>query len=617
MPRRTGVTVVRVALLLAALLISACSTGVGPPDVVTPGAPGEQEASPSQSGAQAADADESGQDEADGPEPPSGNRGTLTLAFAGDVHFEGGLSALPTRPNATLGPLSRHLRSADLAMVNLESALTRGGGRRTGKELEDPSRRYWFRAPPAALRVLERSGVDVTTIANNHGADFGAAGLRESLAVADKGPIPVIGVGRDAEEAFAPHRVTVKGTDVAVFAADAMFRESDDPIWAAGEGGPGIASAREPRPRRLLSAVRRAEARGDLVVVYLHWGRSLQECPTDKQRRLARQLSSAGTDVVVGTAAHVLLGAGMLEDTYVSYGLGNFLWYHGSQSRSGVLRVRVTDGRVVADDFVPARIPPGGGQPRGLGPDRRSQAVSEWEDLRGCTGLEPIGEAGGGGGRDAGGADAGDDGGSSGGGQVGQRAELPPYEADVRRIGPALRQRMSSSHDPDRCPVALADLRHLRMSYVGFDGLRHTGEMVVNAAHADDVVGVFAELYDARWPIRRMELVDEYDGNDNRSMAANNTSAYNCRRVAGQDTWSAHAYGAAIDINPVQNPYVTGGDILPPRGRRFADVDRSAGAETEPGVIRRGDVVMQAFERLGWTWGGTWSQPDYQHFTAR
>jgi hypothetical protein len=141
--------------------------------------------------------------------------------------------------------------------------------------------------------------------------------------------------------------------------------------------------------------------------------------------------------------------------------------------------------------------------------------------------------------------------------------------------------------------------------------------MVVHAEHAQDVVSVFEQLYDARWPIRRMRLIDEYDGDDDRSMAADNTSAYNCRRVAGQATWSAHAYGAAIDINPVENPYVIGDEVRPSEGRRFVSVDRSPDANTPPGVIRQGGVVTRAFEQIGWTWGGTFSEPDYQHFTAR
>lgn len=568
-PRRPRVTVPQVILVLAGFLLAGCGSR----------AP-----------------DESGSDRSGS---SSGDGGTLTLAFAGDVHFQGALARLLEDPEATLGPMTRHLEEADLAMVNLESALAEGG-RRADKELEEPSARYWFRTPPAALDLLDRSGVDVVTVANNHGADYGTDGLEETLAAAEDGPVAVVGVGVNAQEAFAPHRVTVGETDVAVLAADAAFRESEDPIWAAGEGGPGIASAREDPPERLVAAVEEADGTDDLVVVYLHWGRSGEQCPTDQQRRLAERLASAGADIVVGSHAHVLLGSGMLGDTYVAYGLGNFLWYNASPPRTGVLKVQVADGRVVGDEFVPARIPRGGGEPQDLAEGPRSAAREQWEALRGCTGLEPVTGA------EPTGGESADDGG-----------ELPAYEAEVRRIGPSLRERMSSSHDPDSCPVDLADLRHLTLSHVGFDGRHHTGELVVHADHAEDVVAVFEELYEARWPIRRMRLVDEYGADDDRSMAADNTSAYNCRRVAGQDTWSAHAYGAAIDINPVENPYVIGGEVRPPDGRRFASVDRSPDAETGPGVIQQGDVVTRSFERIGWTWGGTFSEPDYQHFTAR
>jgi poly-gamma-glutamate synthesis protein (capsule biosynthesis protein) len=189
------------------------------------------------------------------------------------------------------------------------------------------------------------------------------------------------------------------------------------------------------------------------------------------------------------------------------------------------------------------------------------------------------------------------------------------YHSSVRRIGPDLRARMRFSHGPG-CPLRWSDLRYLQMTYVGFDGKTHTGEMVVHASHARAVTEVFRQVYDARWPIRGMRLVDDY-GDDDRSMAANNTSGYNCRRVAGTDSWSAHAYGAAIDVNPVQNPDVTGSSIGPPAGRRFALIDRSAGAHVPAGTIRAGDVVVSAFAGIGWEWGGTWSKSkDYQHFSA-
>jgi hypothetical protein len=119
-------------------------------------------------------------------------------------------------------------------------------------------------------------------------------------------------------------------------------------------------------------------------------------------------------------------------------------------------------------------------------------------------------------------------------------------------------------------------------------------------------------VWHARFPIERMELVDNYGGSDDASMAANNTSAFNCRPVAGTNRWSEHAFGRAIDINPVQNPYVAGGRVSPPNGAPF--VNRAVGA---PGLIRSGDVVVQAFAAVGWGWGGNFSSSrDYQHFSA-
>jgi poly-gamma-glutamate synthesis protein (capsule biosynthesis protein) len=160
--------------------------------------------------------------------------------------------------------------------------------------------------------------------------------------------------------------------------------------------------------------------------------------------------------------------------------------------------------------------------------------------------------------------------------------------------------------------VPRADLRKLELAYIGFDGRAHAGVLIVHADVADDVVQVFHELFDARWPIERMEPVDAYDGDDDRSMAANNTSAFNCRTVAGSSRWSEHAFGRAIDINPIQNPYVDGDQVDPPAGAAF--VDRASDA---PGVITADGPVVAAFARIGWGWGGAWSSAkDYQHFSA-
>jgi len=534
---------------------------------------------------------------------------SVTLAFAGDVHFEGGVATLLDRRDATLGPMASALRSADVAVVNLESALTSGGSP-APKELEDPSRRYWFRSPPSALALLQRSGVDAVSLANNHGADYGDAGLRDTLRVARNSPVAVIGVGGNPDQAFRPYQTSVDGVEVAVLAADASPLESNASIWDVEHGGPGLATARD--STRMLAAVRAANASSDVVAVYLHWGAENQRCPTAEQRKLAQSLADAGADVVVGTHAHVLLGAGMLNDTYVSYGLGNFLWYHGRPSDTGVLRVQIVDGKIARDDWVPGMIRPTGGPPRPVTGSARSDAIKEWRDLRGCTDLAP-----GPGEKAAADRPSSGTGGGAAGAGAGGAIRIPAYTATIESVPSAVQQRMTgSSHDPARCPVELTDLRLLTMRYVGFDGRAHTGQMVVHHRHARGLVGVFRELYEARFPIRRMQLIDAYGGADNRSMAADNSSAYNCRTVAGTSTFSDHAYGAAVDINPVENPYVTANGVLPAAGRRFVDVDRSPDAETTRGVIVADDVAVRAFARIGWKWGGVWNEPDYQHFYA-
>lgn len=162
------------------------------------------------------------------------------------------------------------------------------------------------------------------------------------------------------------------------------------------------------------------------------------------------------------------------------------------------------------------------------------------------------------------------------------------------------------------CPVAPDGLRIITMSHWNYAGSVSTGKLVVAASLANQVVEIFSDLYDARFPIERMELVDNYDGDDDQSMAANNTSAFNCRLVTGGSSYSEHSYGRAIDINPVVNPYVKGSTVLPPAGSAY--VDRSLDA---PGMIHANDEVVQAFAARGWIWGGTWSSlKDYQHFST-
>ncbi len=161
------------------------------------------------------------------------------------------------------------------------------------------------------------------------------------------------------------------------------------------------------------------------------------------------------------------------------------------------------------------------------------------------------------------------------------------------------------------CPVPISDLRTLAISYWNFDGQQQSGKLMVHADVAEDVIEVFTALYDARFPIRRMSLVDVFQANDEASMEADNTSAFNCRRVSGSDRWSQHAFGTAIDLNPMENPAVDQEKVEPVKAETNADRNVDA-----VGMIQPHDDVVQAFSMIGWTWGGTWSRPiDYMHFS--
>jgi hypothetical protein len=162
------------------------------------------------------------------------------------------------------------------------------------------------------------------------------------------------------------------------------------------------------------------------------------------------------------------------------------------------------------------------------------------------------------------------------------------------------------------CPVPLGDLRILRLPYRGFDGRRRVGRLIVHESVAAEVVDVFRRLYAARFPIRRMVPVDAYGGSDFRSIEADNTSAFNCRYVDGTRRWSEHAYGRAIDVNPIENPYVAGGTTSHRASRPFLDRSRR-----RPGMAFEGGALVRAFDRIGWGWGGRWTTvKDYQHFSA-
>jgi poly-gamma-glutamate capsule biosynthesis protein CapA/YwtB (metallophosphatase superfamily) len=302
----------------------------------------------------------------------------VVLAFAGDVHFEGVLDAkLRADPSAVLAPIAPVLERADVAMVNLETAITERG--------TAAPKQYTFRAPPSALTALARAGVDVATMANNHGLDYGGVGLIDSLAAIRSSSFPVVGIGAHATDAYAPYVKTVKGQRIAFIGATQVLDDNLVAAWTATDTHGGLASAKN--ADRLVQAVRAVRGRADTVVVFLHWGREGDTCPSDAQRTIARQLVAAGADVVVGSHAHRLMGAGRLGDAFVAYGLGNFAFYArgGPGAQSGVLLLTVRGRHVDDYQWKPAVII--GGVPNPLQGNAALAAESVWNSLRTCTGL--------------------------------------------------------------------------------------------------------------------------------------------------------------------------------------------------------------------------------------
>ena len=161
------------------------------------------------------------------------------------------------------------------------------------------------------------------------------------------------------------------------------------------------------------------------------------------------------------------------------------------------------------------------------------------------------------------------------------------------------------------CPVAATDLAWVRVAFWGFDGQRHTGELLVNRTVAADVVEVFGALYRVRFPQEQVGITRDYDPDAPSTGDGNGTSAFVCRPSTGATYFSQHAYGLALDLNSFQNPYAKADVVLPELASAYLDRSRSA-----PGTLSGSDPVVGAFAAIGWEWGGDWrSLKDYQHFS--
>jgi hypothetical protein len=301
--------------------------------------------------------------------------GSVTLAFAGDVHFTGRTARLLNDPATAFGPIAAVLKSADFTAVNLETAVTSRG--------TPQPKTYHFRTVPAAFTALRDAGVSLVTMANNHVLDYGTAGLTDTLAAARAARFPYVGIGVDAAAAWAPYVTTVKGMRIAVIGVSQVAELASS--WVATASRPGEANAID--LGRTLAAVRAARRLAPVVIVFMHWGTEGDACPDPNQLSLARQLAAAGASIIVGAHAHMLQGSGWLGHTFVAYGMGNFLWYGNSYSTAtGVLELTIHPHAPLTARFIPAVVS-GTGQPAVERGATARQAVAHYDSLRACAEL--------------------------------------------------------------------------------------------------------------------------------------------------------------------------------------------------------------------------------------
>ena len=355
--RRLFVVLPGLLALLAAA--AACTTAPAAPGVSAPASPGApHQARPASRQVHAGAA-----------------AGSVTLAFAGDVHFAGRTARLLSDPATAFGPIATVLRAADFAAVNLETSVTSRG--------TPQPKTYHFRTVPTAFTALRDAGVDLVTMANNHVLDYGPVGLADTLAAARAARFPYVGIGTDAAAAWAPYVTTIKGMKIAVIGVSQVAELASS--WVATDSRPGEANAID--LARTLAAVRAARRLAPTVIVFMHWGTEGQACPDPNQLSLARKLAAAGASIIVGAHAHMLQGSGWLGHTFVAYGMGNFLWWETSYSTAtGVLELTIHPHAPLSARFIPAVVS-STGQPVVERGATASQAIAHYDSLRACTEL--------------------------------------------------------------------------------------------------------------------------------------------------------------------------------------------------------------------------------------
>lgn len=312
---------------------------------------------------------------------PLGSGKAVTIAFGGDASFEGLSTAVVSNTTGLLSAIAPVMSDADISMVNVETAVGTGGSA--------VNKQFTFQVPAEALDSLGAAGVDVVTMANNHGMDFGKEGFADTLRIKSEGQMPIIGIGQDDTEAYAPYIKEVNGQRIGIIAANDIYPSSMVTWWTAAPGVPGIASAEEAYQEQLAQAVRDVRPTVNTLAVYLHFGTEKETCPNARQKELVDLMISAGADIVVGTHAHRLQGMGYQGDQLVAFGLSNFIFKAPSAAgtASGVLVVTATGRRIDGYEWKPAQI-------RNLVPVPLSGAaatagVAAMDALQSCAGLTP------------------------------------------------------------------------------------------------------------------------------------------------------------------------------------------------------------------------------------
>lgn len=278
---------------------------------------------------------------------PNTTSPSLTIVLGGDVHGEPPIEELLLAGDNPLDALADQLQAADIAMVNLETAVGTSG--------TPADKTYTFQADPSLAAALVEVGIDVVTLANNHALDFGTEAAAETRQNAEDAGLAVIGHGEDREQAYQPYIVEVEGRSVAFIGLSRVFPVIE---WAATDDRPGLASAYDRHLEWALQAVRAASHDADHVVVAVHWGRERWACPDEAQVALATALTAAGADVIAGHHPHVLQGVVQEDDALVAYSLGNLLFYARTQAtrQSGLLTVTLGPDGVQDHAWTPAAI---------------------------------------------------------------------------------------------------------------------------------------------------------------------------------------------------------------------------------------------------------------------